>query len=387
MFEYPKKLNIILDKLNRFDIKPIFIGGFVRDFFLKVSSKDIDIELYNAKSFEQIVDILKEFGSPNVIGKNFGLVKLIIDDLDIDFSIPRLDNKISKGHKGFEVTINSALDFKTASLRRDFTINAIGFDVNSKKILDPFNGLEDLKNKTLKIINSKTFVEDPLRILRAMSFCARLEFKCDKNLIFMCKEMIKQNMLDELPQSRIYEEFKKLFLSSKKPSIGLDFLKQIDALTFFYELKIDNKLWSDILCSIDRFCTNKFKEDKTNITIILSLLCYELDDKNIDTFIYKLTNKRKLIKQIKSFHHVAKYLEDRNTKLLYKITKDIPLKELTAFLNALDMPKNIMKLVPFIKPTTHAKDISAENIKQPKDYSKILQTIYEQQLKSVSIFN
>jgi len=379
MFEYPNKLNIIFDKLNKYDIKPIFVGGFVRDFFLKINSKDIDIELYNAKSFEQIAEILKEFANPNIIGKSFGVLKLKVDDLDIDFSLPRLDSKISKGHKGFEVTINSTLDFKTAASRRDFTINAIGFDPHTKKIIDPFNGVDDLKNKILKIINPKTFIEDPLRVLRAMGFCARFELKCDKNLIFICKEMIEQNMLDELPQSRIYNEFKKLFLKSKKPSIGLDFLNQIGALSFFYELKMDSESWINTLNSIDRFCANKLKDDKTNITIVLALLCYELDDKNIDTFIYKLTNKRKLTRVIKSFHHVAKYLQNKSTKLLYKITKNISTEELSAFLNALNISKEKMEIVPFIKPAIDAKKIPIENIKEPKDYSKILQTIYEQQ--------
>ncbi len=382
MIVYPDKLNIIFDKFKKFNIKAIFVGGFVRDFFLKINSKDIDIELYNAESFEQIVDILKEFANPNIIGKSFGVVKLKLDDLDIDFSLPRLDNKISKGHRGFEVMINSTLDFETAASRRDFTMNAIGFDPHTKKMLDPFNGVEDLKNKVLKIINPKTFVQDPLRVLRAMSFCARFELRCDKNLIFLCKNMLEQNMLSELSQSRVYEEFKKLFLKSKKPSIGLIFLKQIDALDFFKELKMDNESWANTLYSIDRFCTNKLEDDKTNLLIILALLCYELSDTDIKTFIYKLTNKRKLIRGIKSFHHVAKYLQNKSTKLLYKITKDIDIEKLTAFLNAIDMPKERMKLVPFIKPTMSGKDILKDEIKQSKDYSNILQTIYEQQLKA-----
>ncbi len=381
MFEYPNELNIIFDKLNNLAVKPIFVGGYVRDFFLQIQSKDIDIEVYNISSYAKLQTILQEFGNTNIIGNKFGVLKLCLKRYEIDFSLPRLDNKVSEGHKGFEITLNPDLDFKTAASRRDFTMNAIGFDVGSKKMLDPFNGINDIKNKTLKIINSKTFTQDPLRILRAMGFCARFEFKCDKNLIFTCKKMVEQNMLDELPQARIYEEFKKLFLKSKKPSIGLKFLKKIGALTFFYELKMDDKLWQNTLNSIDKFCTNKSEDDKTNIIIILSLLCYELNDENIDTFVYKLTNKRKLIKRIKSFHHVAKYLQHKNTKLLYKITKDISIEELTAFLNALEMPKEIMKLVEFIKPTAHAKDILLEDIKQPQDYSKILQTIYEKQLK------
>ena len=380
MLEYPNKLNIIFDKLKNYNIKPIFVGGFVRDYFLQTSSKDIDIELYNANSFEQIVDILKEFGNTNIIGKSFGIIKFTIDDLCIDFSLPRLDNKISKGHKGFEITINPDLDFKTAALRRDFTINAIGFDINSKKFLDPFNGIDDLKNKTLKIINTKTFMEDPLRILRAMSFCARFELNCDKNLIPTCKEMIKHNMLNELPQSRIYSEFKKLFLKAKKPSLGLVFLKQIDGLDFFYELKMDNKSWIDTLISIDKFSTNKIDDDTTNIIIMLALLCYKMDENNVQNFIYKLTNKKNLYKKIFALHHVTNYLNNKNTKLLYKIAKDIHINYLYLFLNAININNEILK--KFNKPIIHGKDILACGFIESKNYSTMLQDIYEEQLNN-----
>ena len=129
----------------------------------------------------------------------------------------------------------------------------ITIDVNAKKIIDPFNGIDDLKNKRLKIINIDTFVEDPLRVLRAMGFCARFELICDNNLITTCQSMIKNNMLDELPTSRIYTEFIKLFLKSTKPSIGLEFLKRVDGLDFFNELNMDKELWINTLKSIDKF--------------------------------------------------------------------------------------------------------------------------------------
>jgi len=92
MIDYPNKLNIIFDKLLNNSIKPIIIGGYIRDSLLKKESKDIDIELYGINSFSKLEDILKEFGDVNSVGKSFGVCKLKVDDLDLDFSFPRIDS-------------------------------------------------------------------------------------------------------------------------------------------------------------------------------------------------------------------------------------------------------------------------------------------------------
>ena len=180
MISYPKKLQAIFNKLILHSIKPIIVGGFIRDALLNTQSKDIDIELYNLNSFEELEKILTPFGTINSVGKSFGVYKLSFEDLEIDFSLPRTEQKISLGHKGFSVTTSSNIDFKTASKRRDFTINSMGYDVLEKKLLDPFFGMRDLKNKILECVDNKTFVEDPLRVLRAVQFSARFNFTLSK---------------------------------------------------------------------------------------------------------------------------------------------------------------------------------------------------------------
>ncbi|MDQ1337773.1 MAG: hypothetical protein QG617_740, partial [Campylobacterota bacterium] len=172
MIDYPDKLNIIFEKLKSHRIRPVIVGGFIRDSLFKIESKDIDIELYGALTFKKLQKILQEFGTVNIVGKSFGVCKLKFEDYDLDFSFPRRDSKIRSGHRGFDVTIDSTLDFKTAASRRDFTINAIGYDVVEKKVLDPYNGINDLKEKILRAVDEKSFAEDPLRVLRAAQFCA-----------------------------------------------------------------------------------------------------------------------------------------------------------------------------------------------------------------------
>jgi tRNA nucleotidyltransferase/poly(A) polymerase len=227
MIDYPKKLDIIFDKLNKEKATPIIVGGFIRDALLGLESKDIDIEVYSLASYEKLKNILKKFGSVNLVGKSFGICKVSIDNLDLDFSLPRRDNKISSGHKGFEIEIDSLLTFNEASKRRDFTINAIGYDPATKKIIDPFNGQKDIKDKILRAVDPTKFAQDPLRVLRGVAFCARFGFEMDDKLKKLCSQMIQNQMLDELAPQRVFEEIKKIFTKAKKPSIAFKLLKEL----------------------------------------------------------------------------------------------------------------------------------------------------------------
>jgi len=109
------------------------------------------------------------------------------------------------------------LSFKEATQRRDFTINAIGFDILSKEFLDPQNGIKDIKRGILKHIDDRQFQEDPLRVYRGVQFLARFNLKLERDTSILLKNMVEDNILDELPKERIYIEIKKLLLKSKKP--------------------------------------------------------------------------------------------------------------------------------------------------------------------------
>ena len=367
MFEYPKQLNIIFDKLKKNSIKPIFVGGFVRDYFLNIKSKDIDIELYGAQNFEQIQDLLKEFGNSNIIGKSFGVIKLDVDDLELDFSLPRLDSKVSAGHKGFEITTFKDLDFKTASQRRDFTINAIGYDIFENKFLDYYNGIKDIKDKKLRFINQNSFKEDPLRVLRAVQFCSRFEFKMDDDLFSTCRDMVKTKELKELPEERVFEEIKKLLLKSSKPSIGLKLLADLNIELF----KIDENKLKDI----DNFIKFKSANDRTNLIILLALLY-----NNSKFKIEQLSNSKNLSTNIKNLLHVAQYFQNKTDTILYKIAKDLDFAILALFLKALHVEDKIINNLQEIKPKVHGKDLMLLGIEPSKSYSHILQTKYELQL-------
>ena len=289
MIEYPNRLDIVFDKLKNYNAKPIIVGGFVRDSLLNIKSKDIDIEVYNLTSYEKLEKILKEFGHINLVGKSFGICKLDLDDLDLDFSLPRKDNKVSSGHRGFSVDIDSSLSFKQAASRRDFTINAMGYDPMKKKLFDPFDGKKDLEKKVLKAVDLKSFSEDPLRVLRGVVFCARFEFEMSDKLKKLCSKMIEDKMLDELPTQRVFEEIKKILTKAKKPSIGFTLLKELSKNSL---LNLKKDLFREFLKLTDKIPTLKLTQKQLNkltntiLTIINDSTCQDKLQKELT----KITN-------------------------------------------------------------------------------------------------
>ncbi len=310
---------------------PILIGGCVRDSFLHIPSKDYDIEIFNIDSLEVINKCLKKYGRVKEVGKSFGVLILSVDSYDFDFALARVERKIALGHKGFKVKTDANLSFKEASLRRDFTINSIGYDFFKDKFLDPNNGIKDLENRILRHITDDTFTEDPLRVYRAVQFVSRFNLTLDKKTFELCSFMVKNNALRQLPKERIFEEFKKLFLKSQKPSIGMNLIKDLGILKHFPELKLlvgceqdkeshpEGDVWVHTLMTLDEMVKLKTGDEYKDLYLFYSLLCHDLGKpfcseiidgritshrheslgmKSTISFLEKLTNEKKFIEKI-----------------------------------------------------------------------------------------
>ena len=397
MIDYPNKLNIIFDKLDNFNIKPIIIGGYNRDFILNIASKDIDIELYGVSSLDKVEEILREFGSVNSVGKSFGVTKLLFEKLDLDFSLPRTDNKVDSGHTGFKITTDKNLDFKTATSRRDFTINAIGYDIKQKKILDPFNGVEDIKHKTLKAVDINKFDEDPLRVLRAIQFSARFNFTLDSQLLNKCKNMMQNNSLSELARERIFQEIKKLLLKSKSPSHGFLLLRKINGFNFFKEfLHLSHKDYDETLKTIDLFKSYNIESENTNIIIMLALLCYHFSLKDRETFLKRLTTQKDIIQNINLLLNNKESINlDKFTNYdIYTLATKLKIQTFIPFLKALNLGKkdtqlysleikaNLLNVYNEKMPAfLEGKDLLNLGLKPSKEFSIILENAYIAQMR------
>lgn len=215
-FSRPIFLDVIAEEFRRIGGRVVLVGGCVRDTLLGLPVAEFDAEVFGLSSKEALCDVLAKFGPVSEVGKSFGVMKLRYGDTLYDFSLPRTESKVVPGHRGFSVVTYSDLSFKSAAGRRDFTINAMGYELETGVLLDPYDGRKDLAAKKLRHV-SEAFSEDSLRVLRAMQFSGRFDLTLDPETAELCRSI----SLDDLPKERIWDEFKKLFLLSPRPSVGL----------------------------------------------------------------------------------------------------------------------------------------------------------------------
>ncbi len=231
MAEIPAKVTKLAESIKSMGGRAMLVGGCVRDELMGVRpNKDWDVEVYGVEP-ATLKQILEEFGDVNVVGEAFTVYKI---GADLDVSIPRRERKVSRGHKGFLVVGDPEMSFEEASERRDFTINAIMKDVLTGEIIDSSGGRDDIENGILRMVSSKTFAEDSLRVLRAAQFAARFGFDIESETAEICKQID----LTDLPSERIWSEMEKLLLRSLRPSIGLKLLYDLGVVDqLFPEMK------------------------------------------------------------------------------------------------------------------------------------------------------
>jgi len=245
----PKELKQIASELQEMSGAAILVGGAVRDHFLKLPTKDYDVEVFGISSINELENVLSQYGKVSSVGKSFGILKVDIAGEEYDFSFPRIETNTGDKHTDIEVKMAPFITFKEASKRRDLTINSMGYDIFNKTFLDPFNGQESIKNKELSIVDNKTFKEDPLRIYRLIQFAARFNFNISGETKELARKMIVDGTLDHLPKERVFGELSKLMLKSKKPSIGWELMKDLGIIEdYFPELQdimrvIQSPIW------------------------------------------------------------------------------------------------------------------------------------------------
>lgn len=205
-------IKTVTDHLQQnYNAKCYIVGGAVRDRLMGAASNDYDIECFGI-SVEDFEYAMEHLGAQGV-GKSFFVYKYH----DLDIALPRTEQKVSSGHRGFKVSL--ATDEKEASRRRDFTMNALMYDIQNEQILDHWNGLIDLEKKVIRVVDEDSFVEDSLRVLRAMQFASRFGFKVEEKSCRLCQGI----SLDDLPKERLFKEFEKMF-NSKYLHYGLYYL-------------------------------------------------------------------------------------------------------------------------------------------------------------------
>ncbi|SCW63290.1 CCA tRNA nucleotidyltransferase [Mucilaginibacter sp. NFR10] len=203
------------------NVQAYAIGGFVRDIFLNRPSKDIDIVIIgNGIAFAEIVS--NTLKVKLAVYKNFGTASLKYRDLEIEFVGARKESYRRDSRK--PIVENGTLE--DDQKRRDFTINALAISLHPDtfgELLDPFNGIADLKNKLIRtpLNPNETFSDDPLRMMRAIRFATQLNFRIDDIAVEAIKTTADR--ISIISQERITDELNKIILSPV-PSIGFNYL-------------------------------------------------------------------------------------------------------------------------------------------------------------------
>jgi tRNA nucleotidyltransferase (CCA-adding enzyme) len=202
----------------------------------------LDLEVYGLPA-DRLASLLGRFGEVRLVGQSFAVYKLVprhAGDAEgaaapvIDVSLPRRDTKVAPGHRGFEVQGDPNLSQTEATRRRDFTVNAMMCDPLAGETIDLWRGRDDLRARVLRAVDAATFVDDSLRVLRAVQLAARLEFTIDPATVDLCLRID----LSDLPAERIWGEIEKLLLKARRPSIGLEWADRLGVIDrLFPELR------------------------------------------------------------------------------------------------------------------------------------------------------
>jgi len=228
-----KIFNIIREIIANDGLPTYVIGGYVRDSIMGRQSKDIDIVVVGS-GIELARKVAKETGPATTLSlfKSFGTAMLKFEDSDIEFVGARKESYRRESRK--PIVENGTLEDDQS--RRDFTINTLAIGLHEKQygqLIDPFNGLNDIRNKIIRTPLSPdiTFSDDPLRMLRAIRFSAQLDFEIEQDTLDAMHRNRERTGI--LSRERITDELNKI-LMAPRPSEGFRNLEDTGLLELVF---------------------------------------------------------------------------------------------------------------------------------------------------------
>ena len=283
----------------------------------------MDIEVYGLTP-DCLRSLLGARFMVDVAGKSFEIIK--IHELPIDVSIPQHDLAARDRCKRPRQSCDPFMRPEDAASRRDFTINAMAYDLLTGQLFDPYNGLRDIRARILRHTSNK-FADDPLRVLRGMQFAARFNLEPAPETISICRTLSQEGIAKE----RVFEEWRKLILRGQKPSKGLSFLRACAWTRYYPELEAligckqdperhpEGDVWNHTLHCLNAFATQRLGADWEDLVVGFAVLCHDFgkpartrvkngritavlhDIAGVEpakAFLKRLTNQEKLIHEV-----------------------------------------------------------------------------------------
>ena len=367
-FNIPEVIWDINKLFNKNHFKLYIVGGSVRDFLKGDKPKDFD--LCTDALPEDVVRILTPHYKVQEQGKAFGVVVVFTKEVPEGMEVAtfREDNTAGRAPK---IKVGG-VTLKEDSQRRDLSINAMYYDLGTKKIIDPQGGQEDLKNGVIRMVGnpSKRIEEDSLRILRTMRFTCRYGSTLDKETKLA---ILKNNKLTDISMERIWDsqngEFIKGFKQSK------DFQQYLDFVTEF-------KLWGQILPGLK---INPKIKNQDNLFLVMSQLLKDNDVSVIKKVLTKCAVPNVVILQVMFLINLLSFKEE-NVIAHYKekvrsLIEDETIKSWFEINNIRD--KNITKFIEF-KTSVNGEDVMKEfNLKPSKELGDKINELEIEKFKSL----
>ncbi|MCX2682739.1 CCA tRNA nucleotidyltransferase [Campylobacter sp. MIT 21-1685] len=339
------KIVFIANLLKPYTQRAYLVGGSVRDILLGLNICDYDIEIYDIDpdTFNQLMNKIGATG----VGKSFFVYRL----KEFDLALARSENKIGYGHKGFEVQI--CTEEKRAAKRRDFTINALMINIFTNEFLDFYGGVRDLESRILRHIDSESFQQDSLRVLRALSFVARFNLHIDPKSLQLMKSMDISDLSKERINSELYKFFQAQYLS-----LGFFYLQKLnlEKQIFYYENSQVNEEFYILLENARQFIKDE------GLFLYLYLNYFHLDKK---LFFANTRLKKELLKKTQQ-PYFKDFISDDE---LAFIALHMPLKKWLGLWNAERVEK--AKKIGLFECKFESK-ITGEHIKKQGFSSKMI---------------
>lgn len=233
--KHQQAFRIISEAAASLDVPVYIVGGYVRDYYLNRSKTgNIDLDFVTVGSG---INLAREVsrrisGSSLAVYKQFGTAQVKSGDLELEFVGARKESYRKNSRK--PIVEDGTLE--DDQLRRDLTINALSWSLNKEDygaLNDPFNGMEDLKNKTIRtpIDPEQTFSDDPLRMMRAIRFASQLNFRIEEKTFDAITKM--SSRIEIISKERIIDELNKIILSPN-PSLGFTMMFKTGLLEEFF---------------------------------------------------------------------------------------------------------------------------------------------------------
>lgn len=380
---YAKITNMSIIKINDNSNKLFYIGGVVRDELLGRESLDVDITYVG-----NAIEYCSKFGEVVQVNPDFGTVKVAMPPLleitdfgppasgghkvskkmYVDFASTRSENYPKKGHLPVVEKIGCSL--KEDVMRRDFTINALAKSVTTGEIVDYVGGLEDLKNKKLRVLHDESFIDDPTRIIRGLKFATRFGFELEEHTKKLQDEYLA-NINYDMSYKRVKKELIETFSLNSQSAFQKFINQKIYKLVTPNDVEIPKV---DVEKFINKYLAAQPSSCPTAIWLVYVGILGDLSRLPLTKFEQKILDDVPK-EALKSDFELYKTFQNARieTVLIYAITKDE-----TGARHYLDDLRKI-------KLDITGKDLQTLGIKPSPKYQEIFDEVLKVKLKNPSM--